>query len=138
MDGMTTTDAGVRAEWIDYESRGATIRGTQLSTGWVEVDELRCFYHGWKYDSSGQCIEQPAEPEPFCQRIKIRGYPVEEYVGLIFAFLGEGEPPPFPRYPEFDGDGIVHATASHTPPATTSIERISFPTSSIRPSPIGS
>src|SRR5437868_10725311 len=25
-------------------------RGTQLSTGWVEGDELRCFYHGWKYD----------------------------------------------------------------------------------------
>src|SRR5207245_5192386 len=26
-------------------------RGTQLSTGWVEGDELRCFYHGWKYDA---------------------------------------------------------------------------------------
>ncbi|MBM2811214.1 MAG: hypothetical protein HW416_1973, partial [Chloroflexi bacterium] len=24
-------------------------RGTQLSTGWVEGDEIRCFYHGWKY-----------------------------------------------------------------------------------------
>src|SRR4029434_6082533 len=46
-------------------------RGTQLSTGWVEGDELRCFYHGWKYDGSGQCTEQPAEPEPFCSRIKI-------------------------------------------------------------------
>src|SRR5436190_5980803 len=46
-------------------------RGTQLSTGWVEGDELRCFYHGWKYDGSGQCTEQPAEPEPFCQRIRI-------------------------------------------------------------------
>src|SRR5438552_4241412 len=29
-------------------------RGTQLSTGWVEGDDLRCLYHGWKYDSSGQ------------------------------------------------------------------------------------
>ncbi|MBM2811513.1 MAG: hypothetical protein HW416_2272 [Chloroflexi bacterium] len=41
-------------------------RGTQLSTGWVEGDTLRCFYHGWRYDGSGQCVEQPAEPEPFC------------------------------------------------------------------------
>ena len=31
-------------------------RGTQLSTGWVEGDNLRCFYHGWKYDGSGQCV----------------------------------------------------------------------------------
>src|SRR6266545_6618459 len=47
-------------------------RGTQLSTGWVEGDSIRCFYHGWTYDASGQCVEQPAEPEPFCSRIKIR------------------------------------------------------------------
>src|SRR5438067_666556 len=36
-------------------------RGAQLSLGWVEDDCLRCFYHGWKYDSSGQCVEQIAE-----------------------------------------------------------------------------
>src|ERR1051325_9047082 len=35
-------------------------RRTQLSTGWVEGDNLRCFYHGWTYDGNGQCIEQPA------------------------------------------------------------------------------
>ncbi|MBM2813209.1 MAG: hypothetical protein HW416_3968 [Chloroflexi bacterium] len=69
-------------------------RGTQLSTGWVEGEDLRCFYHGWKYDASGQCIEQPAEPEPFCQKIRIRSYPTEEYLGLIFAYFGEGDPPP--------------------------------------------
>jgi 5,5'-dehydrodivanillate O-demethylase len=82
-------------------------RGTQLSTGWVEGDNLRCFYHGWTYDGSGQCVEQPAEPEPFCQRIRIRSYPVQEYLGLIFAYLGEGEPPPLPRYPDFEGAGIL-------------------------------
>jgi 5,5'-dehydrodivanillate O-demethylase len=82
-------------------------RGTQLSTGWVEGDDLRCFYHGWKYNGSGQCIEQPAEPEPFCQRIRIKGYPVQEYLGLIFAFLGEGEPPAMPRYPVLEQDGVV-------------------------------
>src|SRR5438874_13605587 len=77
-------------------------RGTQLSTGWVEGDALRCFYHGWVYDGDGQCVEQPAEPEPFCNRIKVRSYPVEEYAGVIFAFLGEvsdeGAPPPLQRF----------------------------------------
>jgi 5,5'-dehydrodivanillate O-demethylase oxygenase subunit len=82
-------------------------RGTQLSTGWVEGDELRCFYHGWKYGPDGQCVEQPAEPEPFCQRIRIKSYPVQEYLGLIFAYLGEGEPPPLPCYHEFEEPGIV-------------------------------
>lgn len=36
-------------------------RGTQLSPGWVEEDCLRCFYHGWKYDGAGQCV-QPLPP----------------------------------------------------------------------------
>ncbi|MBM2812333.1 MAG: hypothetical protein HW416_3092, partial [Chloroflexi bacterium] len=82
-------------------------RGTQLSTGWVEGDDLRCFYHGWKYGPDGRCIEQPAEPEPFCDRIKIRAYPTEEYLGLVFAYLGLGEPPPLPRYPVFEAyDGV--------------------------------
>ncbi|SRR6266545_6664360 len=43
-------------------------RGTQLSTGWVEGDCIRCFYHGWKYDASGQCVEQPAEEPDFAPR----------------------------------------------------------------------
>ena len=33
-------------------------RRTQLSIGWVEGDNLRCRYHGWVYDSTGQCIDQ--------------------------------------------------------------------------------
>ena len=43
-------------------------RGTQLSVGWIEGDSIRCFYHGWKYDASGQCVEQPAEPKSFTSR----------------------------------------------------------------------
>lgn len=81
-------------------------RGTQLSTGWVEGDDLRCFYHGWKYAPSGQCIDQPAEAEPFCQKVRIRAYHAHEYLGLIFAYLGEGEPPPPPRFPDFEGEGV--------------------------------
>jgi 5,5'-dehydrodivanillate O-demethylase len=90
-------------------------RGTQLSTGWVEGDDLRCFYHGWRYDPSGQCTEQPAEPEPFCQRIRIRSYPTQEYLGLIFAYLGEGEPPPLPRYPDLEVEGVIE-TDSYVQP----------------------
>jgi len=77
-------------------------RGTQLSLGWVEEDSIRCRYHGWKFDSSGQCIEQPAEKETFAEKVCIRSCPTEEYLGLIFVYFGEGEPPSLPRYPEWD------------------------------------
>ena len=36
-------------------------RGADLSNGIVEEHGIRCFYHGWKYDERGQCIEQPYE-----------------------------------------------------------------------------
>lgn len=82
-------------------------RGTQLSAGWVEEDCIRCRYHGWKYDGSGQCVEQPEEPVSFAQKVKIKSYPTVEYLGLIFAYLGEGEPPPFRRFPPFEKEGVL-------------------------------
>lgn len=82
-------------------------RGTQLSAGWVEGDRIRCCYHGWLYDSSGQCIEQPAEEESFAKKIRIGGYPTREYLGHIFAYFGAGEPPPFPRFPHFEKEGFL-------------------------------
>ena len=81
-------------------------RGTQLSTGWVEGETLRCFYHGWRFAGSGQCVEAPAEREGYAASVHIRSYPTREYVGLIFAFLGEGEPPPFPHYSDLEDEGI--------------------------------
>jgi 5,5'-dehydrodivanillate O-demethylase len=82
-------------------------RGTRLSTGWVEGDCIRCFYHGWKYDGTGQCVEMPAEDPTFPAKVKIRGYPTEEYLGLVFAYLGEGAAPPLPRYPELEDHGLL-------------------------------
>jgi 5,5'-dehydrodivanillate O-demethylase len=82
-------------------------RGTQLSTGWVEGDCIRCFYHGWKYDGSGQCVEQPAEDAGFASKVRIGSYPVREYLGLVFVYLGDeaagdatgAAVPDLPRYP---------------------------------------
>ena len=84
-------------------------RVTLLSTGWVEGDSLRCFYHGWKYAPNGRCTEAPAERAGFANTVSIRSYPTEEYAGLIFAYLGEGDAPPFPRYKDLDDEGILEA-----------------------------
>jgi 5,5'-dehydrodivanillate O-demethylase oxygenase subunit len=82
-------------------------RRTQLSVGRVEGDCIRCFYHGWKYEASGQCVEQPAEEASFAGKVRIRSYPTEEYLGLVFAYLGEETPPVLQRFPEFEGDGVL-------------------------------
>jgi 5,5'-dehydrodivanillate O-demethylase oxygenase subunit len=47
-------------------------------------------------------VEQPAEGPSFADKVRIPSYPVEEYIGLIFAYMGEGAPPPLPRYPRFE------------------------------------
>ena len=72
-------------------------RGTQLSTGWVEGDCIRCFYHGWKYDAAGQCVEQPAEDATFAAEGQDPQLPdARSTSASIFAYFGEGDPPPPP------------------------------------------
>jgi 5,5'-dehydrodivanillate O-demethylase oxygenase subunit len=82
-------------------------RAMPLHAGWVEGETIRCFYHGWRFDGSGQCVEQPAERPSFCHKIRTGAYPTRDYLGLVFAYLGEGEAPAFPRYPTFEGDDVV-------------------------------
>src|SRR5262245_20079273 len=77
-------------------------RGMRLSAGRIEGEAIRCFYHGWKFGPDGRCLEQPAEENRFCDKVGIRSYPVREYLGLVFAWLGEGEPAAFPSYDEFE------------------------------------
>jgi 5,5'-dehydrodivanillate O-demethylase len=69
-------------------------RCTVLHTGWVQGDHVRCMYHGWQYDGNGRCTEMPAE-RTLLPDVRVAGYPVHEYAGLIFAYMGEGEPPEF-------------------------------------------
>src|SRR6185503_9214428 len=88
-------------------------RNAQLSVGWVEGEEIRCFYHGWKYAADGACTDQPGEREPFLHRIRLRSAPAQEYLGLVFAYFGEGEPPELPRYPEFDCAQLLTLSTKH-------------------------
>ena len=89
-------------------------RGTALHTGWVEGERIRCMYHGWQYDGSGACTERPAEKEESVPAsCRIPGYPVREYCGLVFAYLGDGPAPEFdlPRKDAFEeGDPLIAAT----------------------------
>lgn len=80
-------------------------RGTSLAYGWVEGEGIRCRYHGWKFDGEGKGCDFPAETATYASRICLETYPARDYLGMIFAFLGEGEPPEFMRFPELEDEG---------------------------------
>jgi phthalate 4,5-dioxygenase oxygenase subunit len=81
-------------------ARACPHRGTDLAYGRLEGGGLRCAFHGWLFDVTGQCLETPAEPEGsrMCANIKQKAYPVVERSGILFAHMGEGEPPAFPHF----------------------------------------
>jgi len=70
-------------------------RCTVLHTGVVQGEQIRCMYHGWRYDGTGLCTDIPAEKQPRTRPIRIAGYPLHEYCGLVFAYLGEAPVPAF-------------------------------------------
>jgi 5,5'-dehydrodivanillate O-demethylase len=81
-------------------------RRTQLSVGYVEGDAIRCLYHGWKFGADGGCVERPAEPGSHAH-VRIKTYRVEEFLGLVFAYIGDGPAPAFPPFPAFEGEGVI-------------------------------
>lgn len=75
-------------------------RGAPLMFGRNEECGLRCVYHGWKFDVSGQVVDLPAEPEGsrLKERVRVKAYPCIERNGVIWAYLGDAETaPPLPE-----------------------------------------
>ena len=76
-------------------------RGVSLWFGRNEENGLRCAYHGWKYDVTGQCVDVPSEPAEsgFCKKIKLKAYPCVERGGVIWTYMGPPElQPPLPEF----------------------------------------
>jgi methylxanthine N1-demethylase len=73
-------------------------RGTALSLGWVEDDQLRCAYHGWTYGADGVCTSIPARfGSNIPRRARLRSYPVGERYGLVWVCVE-----PDPVFPVFE------------------------------------
>lgn len=77
-------------------------RGVSLWFGRNEESGLRCPYHGWKYDVTGQCVEVPSESveSGFCAKMKLKSYPLVERGGILWAYMGPPETQP--ALPEFE------------------------------------
>ncbi len=76
-------------------------RRVSLWFGRNEENGLRCPYHGWKYDTNGQCTDIPSEPvgSTFCNKVKLAAYPCVERGGVIWTYMGPPElQPPLPEF----------------------------------------
>jgi nitrite reductase/ring-hydroxylating ferredoxin subunit len=83
-------------------------RGTSLEFGLISEKGIRCCYHGWLFDVDGTILETPGEPtdSTLKDRLFHGAYPVREYKGLVFAYMGPPDKQPeFPILDTFDLPG---------------------------------
>src|SRR6478609_3823289 len=73
-------------------------RGASMFFGRNEEEGIRCVYHGWKFDVSGNCVDMPSEPAgtTLQARVKITAYPTADLGGIVWAYLGPPELMPSP------------------------------------------
>jgi len=78
-------------------------RGTSLAFGYIEDEGVRCCYHGWLYDTSGRCLEQPFEPagSRMKEQATLKSYPLQSLGGLLFVYMGP-DPAKAPLLPRWD------------------------------------
>ena len=72
-------------------------RGADLFFGRNEECGIRCIYHGWKYDTHGNCIDMPNVPKDaaYHGKIKIKAYPTQEFADMVWAYMGPPDIQPF-------------------------------------------
>jgi phenylpropionate dioxygenase-like ring-hydroxylating dioxygenase large terminal subunit len=81
-------------------------RGTALSLGWVQGDELVCPYHGWRYATSGRCVAIPQleDPTRVPEKARLSCFRARESHGLVWVALGEPRWE-LPDVPELESEG---------------------------------
>jgi phthalate 4,5-dioxygenase len=85
-------------------------RGASLFFGRNEECGIRCVYHGWKFDVTGQCVDMPSEPAEsnFKSKIKATAYPCIERNGMVWTYMGPRQTPP--PLPELEGNMLPEGT----------------------------
>src|SRR5690349_18142625 len=84
---------------VGFLAENCPHRGASLFFGRNEEAGLRCVYHGWKFDTDGNCIDMPNEPaeSDFKSKVKAVAYPTQERGGVVWAYMGPRKtPPPLP------------------------------------------
>jgi phthalate 4,5-dioxygenase len=87
---------------VGFVDEGCPHRRASLALARNENCALRCLFHGWKIDLDGSVLETPSEPPErgnFAAKVRTRRYHAHESAGLVWAYIGAGDPPAFPAFP---------------------------------------
>ncbi len=82
-------------------------RNASLFFGRNEEGGMRCVYHGWQFDETGQCVEMPnvVDGERFRQRVRATAYRAQERHGVVWVFMGDpAKVPPLPGLEILDAE----------------------------------
>ena len=93
-------------------------RRAGLVNGYVEDDGIRCSYHGWRFDLTGQCVDQPFEQAvsdatKFRDSICALAYRAEARFGLVWAYLGPSPAPLIPTWEPFTYENCMVQIVMH-------------------------
>ena len=89
-------------------------RSASLVYGRVEERGISCAYHGWLYDCGGNILETPPERnDAIMKSVKIKAYPVQVYLGLIWAYMGPAPVPPMTRFDSLFRDDVHRSIIVH-------------------------
>ena len=93
-------------------------RGASLEFGRITDKGITCCYHGWHFAHDGSLLNAPAEPanSPLLKQVQQGAYPVIEFKGLVFAYMGPpAQMPPFPSFDsmQFSDVDLVPYALSH-------------------------
>jgi phenylpropionate dioxygenase-like ring-hydroxylating dioxygenase large terminal subunit len=66
--------------------------GAHLAEGTVEGNSLRCFFHRWCFNEKGACTDIPCMEKPL-EHVRLKHWNVRERYGLVWVWVGEGDPP---------------------------------------------
>jgi vanillate O-demethylase monooxygenase subunit len=114
------TDAPLASTLLDedlvvYRTNGGVVvardlclhRGSRLTLGSIQGDELVCVYHGWRYSTDGRCTSIPSQPPErrISPRARLFTFPSTERYGMVWACLSDPPVQDLPEWPEGDDVG---------------------------------
>ena len=90
-------------------------RGASMFFGRNEENGLRCVYHGWKFDTEGQCVDMPNEPAEsnFKHKIKAAAYAAADWGGITWVYMGPRQDNP-PGVPQFEWGLVPDEQRQHS------------------------
>ncbi|MFQ5914657.1 MAG: Rieske 2Fe-2S domain-containing protein [Nitrospinota bacterium] len=79
-------------------------RGTPMSLGRIEGEQIVCAYHGWSYDAEGKCTRIPSIPpdHPIPKKARLTRYPAHDRYGMVWVCLSDEPRAPIPEYPAYE------------------------------------